>query len=133
MAQTADSKKIFAWLSMQNLTGEELRILLNLMSRLNFDNYVKIVQNKIAEDMNLHKSSVSRAITHLVELNILIPGSKEGVTNKYRLNPYMADENATALTDADATAERDSSVMPLTKETQSMLQRINSGRSRKVS
>jgi len=121
----ANTAKIFAWLSMQNLTGEELRILFNLMSRLDYDNYVKITQTQIANDMKLHKSSISRAINHMVELKIMIPGTKEGVMNKYRLNPYMADENPAVLTNKTAQEPSESSVMPLTRETQTMLQRIN--------
>lgn len=128
----ANTAKIFEWLSRQNLTGEELRILLNLMSRLNYDSYVKITQTQLATDMNLHKSSVSRAINRMVELRILVPGTKEGVMNKYRLNPYMAEEDADVLTRKTAQNPPERSVMPLTHETQSMLQRINR-RSGKIS
>jgi len=128
----ANTAKIFAWLSMQNLTGEELRILLNLMSRLNYDDYVKIPQTQIADDMKLHKSSISRAINHMVELKIIILGTKDGVTNKYRLNPYMADEDVPVLTQKTVQDASENSVMPLTRETQNMLQRINR-RSGKIS
>jgi len=128
----ANTEKIFAWLSMQNLTGEELRILLNLMSRLNYDDYVKIPQTQIADDMKLHKSSISRAINHMVELKIIILGTKDGVTNKYRLNPYMADEDVPVLTQKTVQDASENSVMPLTRETQNMLQRINR-RSGKIS
>jgi len=128
----ANTAKIFAWLSMQNLTGEELRILLNLMSRLNYDDYVKIPQTQIADDMKLHKSSISRAINHMVELKIIILGTKDGVTNKYRLNPYMADEDVPVLTQKTVQDAPENSVMPLTRETQNMLQRINR-RSGKIS
>jgi len=119
-----DLPKIFAWLSVQNLTGEELKILLNLMGRLNYDNYVKISQIEIAGAMNLHKTRISKAINHMVRLHILLEGAKEGIVKSYRLNPYMADDNPTVLQESDREPE-ESSMMPLTHETQSMLQRIN--------
>jgi len=119
-----DLSKIFAWLSVQNLTGEELKILLNLMGRLNYDNYVKISQIEIAGAMNLHKTRISKAINHMVRLHILLEGTKEGTVKKYRLNPYMADDNPAVLHKSDHEPD-DPSIMPLTHETQSMLQRIN--------
>ena len=81
-----ECRNFFAWLSLQNLTGEELRILLNLMSRLNFEAYVDVSQIEVARIMGLHKTRVSKAIKHLLELNILLSGPKNKQMKSYRLN-----------------------------------------------
>lgn len=84
-----------AWLAKQDdITGEQLRVFLYLVSRLDFDNYLKVPQKDISEDLNLHKSNVSKAIKKLVEKDIITVGPMAGHSKTYRLNPRIAHRGA---------------------------------------
>lgn len=78
------------WLAMQKLPNEQYRVLMYLMSKLDFENYLRITQMSIAEALNMKQSSVSKAIKGLMEKDVLITGPKVGVSKTYRLNPRMA-------------------------------------------
>ena len=77
----------FGYLAQQDLTGEQLKILLHIMSKLDFDNYILLTQKEVSEALKLHKSHVSRAFKILVEKGIIHEGPKLGLTKSYRLDP----------------------------------------------
>ena len=80
-----------AWMAKQeNMTGEQWRVFAYLVSRLDFDNFLKVPQKDIAEDLKMQKSHVSRAIKGLVELDIITVGPMAGHSKTYRLNPRIA-------------------------------------------
>lgn len=78
------------WLAMQNLPNQEYRVLMYLMSKLDFENYLRVTQMSIAEALNMKQSAVSRAIRGLLEKDVLITGPQVGTAKTYRLNPRMA-------------------------------------------
>lgn len=78
------------WLAMQNLPNEQYRVLMYLMSKLDFENYLRITQMNVAEALNMKQPSVSKAIKGLLERDVLITGPKVGTAKTYRLNPRMA-------------------------------------------
>ena len=73
-----------------NLPSEQYRVMLELLSETDFDNYIRISQTKLAEELNMQQSHVSRAIKKLKELNIIVEGPRAGLNKTYRLNPYIA-------------------------------------------
>lgn len=79
-----------AWMARQEMTGEQWRVFAYLVSRLDFDNYLKVPQKDIAEELKMQKSHVSRAIKGLVELDIITVGPMAGHSKTYRLNPRIA-------------------------------------------
>ena len=79
-----DSLEIIA--TDKDITGETLRVLMILMSSLEFDNYITIKQVAIAEKLKMQKTHVSRAIKLLVDKSIILK-VKEGTTTGYKLNP----------------------------------------------
>lgn len=70
----------------KELTGETLRVLMLVLSELEFENYITIKQAAIAQRLAMQKTHVSRAMKLLVNKGIILK-VKEGVTTGYKLNP----------------------------------------------
>ena len=73
----------------KELTGENYRVLLLLLSRLDFENWIQIAQSEIGEKLDMRKQNVSRAISLLESKGILLRGPKVGRSYAFRLNPYF--------------------------------------------
>ena len=82
------------WLAQQRLTGEQYSVLFALFSRLDFDNYLRVSRQEIAEFLNMQATRVSRAMKKLKELEIIIEGPPAGKFKTYRLNPYIAHKGS---------------------------------------
>jgi len=67
---------------------EDLRVLMKLLAKLDFDNYIQISQVEVATALDMDKSQVNRAIKRLIERGIILKGPKIGRSNTYRLNPH---------------------------------------------
>ena len=87
------------WLAQQDLTGEQFKVLHVLFGKLDFDNYLRISRQEIADIIDIQPVSVSRAMKKLKELEIIIEGPPAGKFKTYRLNPYIAHKG----TDVDTT------------------------------
>ena len=79
-----DSIKLIA--TDKDMTGQTLKVMLLLMSGLEFENYIAIKQVAIARELGMHKVDVSKAMKLLVEKGIILK-VKEGSTTGYKLNP----------------------------------------------
>lgn len=71
----------------KELAGLPLRILMYLCSRLDFENYIQLMQTEIVEDLGIQKSDVSRSMKKLENKQIILRGPKVGHTYVWRLNP----------------------------------------------
>ena len=71
----------------KDLTGENYRVLLLLLSRLDFENWIQVTQTEISNKLNMKKQNVSRAISVLESKEIIFRGPKIGKTYAFRLNP----------------------------------------------
>ena len=76
------------------LSYEEYRVFLKLLSKVDFENYLTISQTKIAEELDMYRSNVARAIKGLTEKNIIVEGPRAGLHKTYCLNPYVAHKGA---------------------------------------
>lgn len=83
-----------AWLAEQALPNEQYRVLMYLMSKLDFDNYIRVTQSSLGEALNIKQGNVSRAMKGLLERKIIIEGPRAGTAKTYRLNPHMAHRGA---------------------------------------
>lgn len=77
-----DALKILA----NKLNYEQFRVLMMLMADLDYENYIQITQQDIADSLDMQKSNVSRAVKGLLELQIVLEGPKVGRSKTYRLN-----------------------------------------------
>lgn len=71
----------------KELAGRPMRVLVYLLARLDFENYIQVPQAEIAEELELHRTSVSSVISLLEKKGILIRGPKVGRSFAFRLNP----------------------------------------------
>ena len=73
----------------EDISKEAFRILMFLMARLDFENWIQVTQKEICEKTNIKKSNVSRGISLLEKKGIILRGPKIGRSNAFRLNPYF--------------------------------------------
>ena len=71
----------------KELKGETYRVLLLLLSLLDFENWIQVTQKEISETLEMRKSQVSRAVNVLEEKGIVLKGPKVGRSYAFRLNP----------------------------------------------
>lgn len=74
-------KEFFAHATKANLTGEQCRVLLCLLSK-EADREIAIRQNQVAEILGMTESNVSRAIKALKEAGLLSKQDSEGYDGK---------------------------------------------------
>lgn len=77
-------------LAKANLSGETSRVLFFLMYKLDYENWLRISQISIAEELGLKKQQVNRSIKQLIEKGIIVKGPKVGNSLTYRLDPAFA-------------------------------------------
>jgi hypothetical protein len=84
-----------AALAAYRFTGETYSVLLHLMSKLSFDNWINVTQAEIGNSLGMARPNVSRAMKVLVEKKIILEGPRTGRCHTYRLNyavGYKGDE-----------------------------------------
>ena len=69
--------------------GEDYRVLLHLVGCLEWDNWVRVSQTQVAQELGMSRQSVWRALRRMVQYEILQPGPKLGHLPTYRLNPAI--------------------------------------------
>ena len=76
-------------LATSNLRGDDLRVLLALLGRLDFENLIQLEQADIAERLGMQRPHVNRSIKRLVTLGALLESPKIGRSRTYKLNPAL--------------------------------------------
>lgn len=71
----------------KDMTLEPHRVLLYLMSRLDFDNFIYVTQAEISDYLGIKKPNVSRAMKLLERKGLILRGPKLGHSHAWRLNP----------------------------------------------
>ena len=84
----ANQEALIAIASDKELTLDPYRVLMVLLGRLDFENWIHISHNDIAVILSMKRTQVSRAIGLLERKGILVRGPKIGKSYGYRLNPY---------------------------------------------
>lgn len=74
----------------RDLGWEAGRVLMLLLGRVDFENYVRLPQKEIGDLLDMKAPHVSRAVTTLVERNLLLKGPKVSGSWTYRLNSQVA-------------------------------------------
>jgi len=89
------SQEAFSALAAYRFTGETYSVMLYLMGKLSFDNWINVTQAEIGNSLGLARPNVSRAMKVLVEKKIILEGPRKGRCHTYRLNyaiGYKGDE-----------------------------------------
>ena len=74
-------------LSKSNLSGNDFKVLMKLLSVLDYENLIQVSQADIARELDMHRQHVQRSIKRLLELGIVLEGVRIGISRSYRLNP----------------------------------------------
>jgi hypothetical protein len=74
-------------LAASDLRGDDLRVLLLLLGRLDFENLIQLEQSEIAIKMGMQRPHVNRSMKRLKDLGCILEGPKIGRSRTYRLNP----------------------------------------------
>ena len=74
-------------LAKADIGDQARRVLFAVFSKVDFENFILINQNEIAQELNMDRTNVSKAISKIVELGVIIKGPKVGRSTTYRLNP----------------------------------------------
>jgi DNA-binding transcriptional ArsR family regulator len=77
----------FTHIAKLGLTGEQLSVLMIIFGKLDFENWLKMSQQEIADQLGMKKPNVSRSMAVLVEKGIIHKGPKVGTSCTYRLDP----------------------------------------------
>lgn len=82
-------QEAFTYLAKLNLPQEQMRVLMLMMGKLDFENWIRVSQAELADELGMKRPNVSKAIKLLVEKGILHKGPKVGNSWTYRLDPYF--------------------------------------------
>ena len=77
------------WMAKQGLTGEQWNVFMAMGSKMDYNNYIRIRQADLAEELGIPRPHVSRAIKKLLELDIIAQGPRAGLCKTYILNPNI--------------------------------------------
>lgn len=72
------------------LTDGDVRVLMKLLSRLEFQNFLLISLAELAEEMGRTREGVSKSMKRLEARGIVHRGPRKGRSYSYRLDPFVA-------------------------------------------
>lgn len=68
-------------------TDPNMKVLLTLLKRLDYENYLIVCQADLARELGMDRHNFNRSIKSLIEIEALIAGPRSGMSRTYRLNP----------------------------------------------
>ena len=69
-----------------DITGADMRVLMYLFGHLDFENFIHVSQQEVAEYVGMQKQNVSRSMKKLITKGIILDGPKVGRMKTYRLS-----------------------------------------------
>lgn len=76
------------------MTGKDWKVWAYLVSRLDFDNWLRVKQSDICKRLKMTQSNVSRSLAKLIELDLIVKGPLAERYNTYRFNPRIIHRGA---------------------------------------
>lgn len=67
----------------------DYQVLMALMARLDWENFIHIDLSELAENLGRDRSGVSHCVSRLAKLGVLIRGPRVGRSYTYRLDPNL--------------------------------------------
>jgi hypothetical protein len=74
-------------IAQSDLDGADMKVLLMLMAKIDFENLIVLNQAELAREINMNRQHVQRSIKRLIKMGVLLEGQKVGTSRSYRLNP----------------------------------------------
>ena len=82
-----EATMILAKMKCLNLT--DLRVLLVLQAKLDFDNWIRMSYSDIGNEIDVARQNVALSVKKLIKLNVLVVGPSTRNVSTYRLNPEL--------------------------------------------
>lgn len=73
----------------QEITKKIHKVLLSIIARLGFENWIQVPQNEICRELKIKKQHVSVIIKLLEQKKIILRDPKLGKFYAFRVNPYF--------------------------------------------
>jgi hypothetical protein len=73
----------------RSITCEQYRVLIYLIAKLDFDNYIQVPQTEIAKELDMKPSNVSRALGALLKRGTVLRGPTVAKRATLRLSPNL--------------------------------------------
>lgn len=70
-----------------NLTGNDFKVLMLVLSKLDYENLLVLNQSELAESLKMPRTHFSRSMKKLIDEGIILKGPRIGVSRSFRLNP----------------------------------------------
>jgi len=86
VAMNQEVLQIFAT---SDLSGRDFKVLMKLLSILDFENLIQVSQADLAEELGMQRTNINRSIKVLINMQAVLEGPKIGRSKTYRLNPYF--------------------------------------------
>ncbi len=72
----------------RDITLVDWRVLAILIKRLEYQNWLIITQQEVADELGMKQQMVARSLKKLTDKAIIVKGKKQGRVNSYRLNAF---------------------------------------------
>jgi predicted transcriptional regulator len=72
----------------KDLQRDDWRVIAILIKRLEYENWLIITQQEIADQLGMRQPNVARSLKKLTDKAIIVKGKKQGRVNSYRLNAF---------------------------------------------
>ena len=82
------------YISTLPLTGEQLRVFLQMIAKLDFDNYIRVSQAELGNTLGIKQQNIARAIKALLKYDVIVEGPRAGLHKTYRLNPNIGHKGS---------------------------------------
>lgn len=92
----------------KDLTGQQLRVFLYVTAKMDFENFLRVRQEDIAQELDMQKADVSRAMKALEKKGVLQRGPKVAQSYTWRMNPnygYKGDPRGKVRKERDGSLQ----------------------------
>ena len=72
-----------------NLTQTEWKVMILIIDRMDFENYVQLSQKYIGEELEIDKSACSKSIKRLITLSLIRVSVTEGGIRRLQVAPWL--------------------------------------------
>ena len=91
-------------LAQSNLSGNDFKVLMKLLSVLDYENLIQVSQADVARELNMHRQHVQRSIKRLIDLGIVLEGVRIGISRSYGLTPTSVGKAQPKATEKHCTS-----------------------------
>lgn len=111
-------ENFFGYLASTGLTPTETRVLFQMLTYVEFENWIRVGQAQLAEDLTLKKQNIQRAVKTLLDKEIILiqPSIQDRRRNDYRFNPCFGWKGSASQWQSWREGLGEKKIIPIHKE-----------------